>query len=562
MRLSVGKKIWSGLLSVLIIMLVIGATSLWSLFKLNKEYQFLIEDRMEKVVLLEQLLSTENEVVNNNTGFLLYQKEEFLSGREELDETAQTILTELDSLMVTESAREILEDVSLRIETYNAIMDIVIADVEIGNPNFKKSMAYESSIQMDMLKDGIEKLKAHQIEQRHIAEKDLDNLTSLIRIITISLLVIALVVSVIVAQLISKSIAAPVAKMTDAIKQMASGNFALEPINIKNKDEIGDMAGAFNVMMYDIRGMIDNTRTSAVQLAVQAEELSASSEESLAASEMVAEIAEKNLIASDSQVLVVQNSNESMEEMVVGINRITEDNEQMLTSTEEVSKLVKEGASLMNEFTEQMKTISSTISGSAVTISKMATQSEQIRAVTGMITAIAEQTNLLALNAAIEAARAGEHGKGFAVVAEEVRNLAEQSKQSAGEIGRMIDSMVENVSEAVSSTEDGNRRIDEGLDVTERTNEIFIRIESATYGVSEKVSTVSAAIEQIKAITETVSGGSRKIQELAMQTSEEAQSTSAAMEEQLAANEEISSSAQSLSEVAEQLQSGLSRFTI
>ncbi len=89
----------------------------------------------------------------------------------------------------------------------------------------------------------------------------------------------------------------------------------------------------------------------------------------------------------------------------------------------------------MEDVNGQMTVISSAIGQSAEIMSGMANYSEEIRKVTSLITDIAEQTNLLALNAAIEAARAGEHGKGFAVVAEEVRNLAEQSKRSAGEIG-------------------------------------------------------------------------------------------------------------------------------
>ena len=209
-----------------------------------------------------------------------------------------------------------------------------------------------------------------------------------------------------------------------------------------------------------------------------------------------------------------------------------------------------------------MTVISTAIGQSAGIMNGMANYSEEIRKVTSLITDIAEQTNLLALNAAIEAARAGEHGKGFAVVAEEVRNLAEQSKRSAGEIGNMIDTMIGSVAQAVSSTEDGSRRVEEGLVVTERTSEVFSRIERAAGDVGEKVTTVSAAIKQIRAMTDEVSSGSSKVQELAVESSTAAQSTSAATEEQLAANEEISSSAQLLAVLSEKLQSDMGRFKV
>ena len=170
----------------------------------------------------------------------------------------------------------------------------------------------------------------------------------------------------------------------------------------------------------------------------------------------------------------------------------------------------------MEDVNGQMTVISMAIGQSAGIMNGMANYSEEIRKVTSLITDIAEQTNLLALNAAIEAARAGEHGKGFAVVAEEVRNLAEQSKRSAGEIGNMIDTMIGSVAEAVTSTEDGSQRVEEGLVVTERTRDVFSRIEQAAGDVSDKVTTVSAAIEQIRTMTDEVSAGSVKVQELAV----------------------------------------------
>ena len=121
-----------------------------------------------------------------------------------------------------------------------------------------------------------------------------------------------------------------------------------------------------------------------LQLAVQAEELSASSEESLAASEMVAEITEKNLFGSESQVAIVNETVLAIGEVVTGINRITEDNEAMLLSSEDVARLVEEGASLMEDVNGQMTVISSAIGQSAEIMSGMANYSEEIRKVTSL----------------------------------------------------------------------------------------------------------------------------------------------------------------------------------
>lgn len=562
MKRSVGKKIWGGFLTVLLIMVFIGASSLWSLFKVSDEYRFLIDDRMKKIVLLEKLSAIENEISNNIRGYMLYKESTFLENREQLNSEATEILQELDSIVKSEEARNVLADVTDRINTYESMTGFILEDFQKGNEKNAMGLAYEASGQLKKAKDGIAELIVHQNKQQDITEKTLHRLMQTTRILTVGLIALAIIVSLVVARIISNSIARPVASLTAIIKKMAEGSFDSEPIQIKNKDEIGEMASAFNIMANDIRQVISSTRESAVQLAVQAEELSASSEESLAASEMVAEIAEKNIMASDAQVAIVQESNAAMKEMAVGIDRISAENKNMLKSTGDVTLLVTDGATLMTEFTVQMKSINSTMEQSVETISEMASQSEQIRSVTSLITAIAEQTNLLALNAAIEAARAGEHGKGFAVVAEEVRNLAEQSKHSAEEIGRMVEKMINNVRNAVARTEDGSRRVADGLTVTGKTNEVFEQIEKAAAQVADKVNNVSAAIEQMTSMVNEVAVGASEVEKLAVQGAAEAQSTSAATEQQLAANEEISSSAQQLAMLAEKLQSDLSHFKV
>lgn len=562
MKFNVGKKLWIGFTSTLVIMMIIGISGLFAQSSIDKEYQYLIDDKIKKVLLFEQLSSNQNQIASFLRAYMLYDDVTYLEGKDKILTTGDEILSELDQLVRTESARVTLSEIVQGRENYNETTKRMIQEFQNGNKEEALVIAKESAVYQNQIAKNIEELIQHQVSQQAVTEQNLQNLLSTIRIITIGLMIFAVIMSIVIARLISSSIARPVSTMTTSLRQIADGNFGIEPVTIKNRDEIGDMANAFNEMVMDLRAIITNTRNSATQLAVQAEELSASSEESLAASEMVAEIAEKNLASSDLQVNLVNESTTAMREMTVGIERINEDNADMMQSTKEVTKLVHEGATLMNDFSEQMLLISKSMEHSSEIIGDLATHSEQIRRVTSVITAIAEQTNLLALNAAIEAARAGEHGKGFAVVAEEVRNLAEQSKQSAVEIGQVIDMMIQNVGKVVTSTTDGNERVEAGRVVTEQTRDVFEKIESASTEVSTKVTTVSAAIEQIRVMTDEVSGGAKQVQELAIQAATEAQSTSAATEEQLAANEEISSNAQTLSQLAENLQSDMSRFTV
>ncbi|WP_153721849.1 methyl-accepting chemotaxis protein [Sporosarcina cascadiensis] len=562
MKFTVGRKIWVGFLSVGIIMVIIGAIGYLSLKNVNEKYRFLIDDRMYKVVLLEQQMSDQNYLTSSIRGYMLHGNDTYLSEIQEKQESNQVRLEELDKIIHNKDMKDAILEIRAATTNYDGVIRNIISQIEIGDRDRALQTGTNGAIYQEIISTNIQAMIKYQKEQQNQVEKQVEGYTNAAILLMVVLIVLGLIGSIIITIIISRLISRPVQQMTSALNKVSAGNFALDEVTIKNRDEIGDMATALNSMVADLRGIIQRAKDSASQLAVQSEGLSASAEESLAASEMVAEISEKNLQTSEAQTHIVSQSTASMEEMITAIDQITEDNEEMLGSSEDVARLVKEGSSLMNETTDQMNNISQTIGDSMVTINELAARSENIRNVTAMITNIAEQTNLLALNAAIEAARAGEHGKGFAVVADEVRNLAEQSKQSTQEIGRMIDTIIEDVTKVVASTDEGHKRVEEGLASTEKTNAVFASIEHATSDVSEKVSTVSAAIEEIRAMTDEVAAGSKRVEELAIQASAEAQSTSAATEEQLAANEEITSSSQTLAVLAEQLQSDMGRFQV
>jgi methyl-accepting chemotaxis protein len=299
-----------------------------------------------------------------------------------------------------------------------------------------------------------------------------------------------------------------------------------------------------------------------MQLASNAEELSASSEESLASSQMVAKSAEEQMVTSEQQVSHMDSSVQAMTELTQGVGQISISNEEMLHSADDVQKLVNKGSVVVLEVANQMNTIHKTFVDTTIIMNNMAKHSDEIQSITSLITDISEQTNLLALNAAIEAARAGEYGKGFAVVAEEVRKLAEQSKNSATEIASMVQVIQSASSDAVKAITEGEVIVDAGLSKTNESMDVFKEIETAVGEVGIKVESVSAAIEQIQAMAESVSEGSLEVQRLAAIAADGANDTSAATEEQLAANEEITANAQSLTDLAEILQNNVSHFKI
>lgn len=562
MRMTVGKKLGLGFLSVIFIVILVGLSGLWALWKLNTEYQSLLKNNVETVLMFEQLLSHQNEDAKNIHAYLLYKDDMYLNHRQEVVDAIKQKIKQLDKRLASKQEKALLKEIKETSFTFQQISEIVIRDVNEGNMDSAMKISAEAAIYQVAVTEQIEQLIAIQKKAQVQTEKDLQQIVGGIQWFIVIMIGVAVLVSSIIARLISKNIASPVRKMTRALNKLAKGQFAIEPVTLKNQDEIGDMSHAFNDMVLDLRALIVNARFSAEQLAGHAEELSASAEESLAASETVADITEKNIISSDVQVKTVKDSATAMDEMVTSLDRITDDNEAMLLSSNEVVRLVDDGVALMLDFTKQMHSITTTIEHSTEIMHEMADHSEQIRTVTSLITVIAEQTNLLALNAAIEAARAGEHGKGFAVVADEVRKLAEQSKQSAEEIGRMIDTMMNNVDKAVRSTEDNNERVAEGMIVTEKTETVFTQISGAVKDMSEKSITVATAVEQIRAMTDEMANSLSTVEMLAQEAATEAQSSNAATEEQLAAVGEISTSSQTLAELAETLHGNMARFNV
>jgi len=550
---------WTGFGSVLILLIVVGLISLYSVNRISGEYKSLIEDRVEPILLLDELTGFQKDMTTVSLALALGDtKVEGLT--DQFDKGFQETASRINDMKLAADGQVLLDRI-IELENHYASLNKAITRDAIPSDDAEIAKLDSKSV-VEELMAAIADMKEYMMESVEKTTIELEELAKLTLTLILALIVVAIVVGVIISSVISQGIAKPVSKMTASMKEISEGNLQIDHVIIKNNDEIGILASTFNKMLEDLKGMVTRMRDSSVELASSAEQLSASSEESLASSQMVATAAEQQMMGSEQQLRIVDKNNDSLSDMSHIVDRISVSNDEMEHAANTVIELVADGSEVVSKVSDQMNTIDATIKESSDIIKEMEQHSNEIQKVTALITEISEQTNLLALNAAIEAARAGEYGKGFAVVAEEVRKLAEQSKNSASEIESMVGVIQLAAGKAVKSIDIGGEKVKEGLNASNQSRQVFVEIETAVGVVGSKIESVSTAIKEIQTVSEAVTVASKEIQLLAQQTADGANDTSAATEEQLAANQEISSSAQSLANLAEILQNEVSHFKI
>ena len=132
----------------------------------------------------------------------------------------------------------------------------------------------------------------------------------------------------------------------------------------------------------------------------------------------------------------------------------------------------------------------------AASMTRLSEQSQTIGMIIASVDDIAEQSNLLAVNAAIEAAKAGEHGRGFAVVAQEVKNLAEQSKQATNQVRSILSDIQRATNTAVMATEQAGKAVDDGSRQASKAGDSILSLARNIETAAEAASQISVSVQQ------------------------------------------------------------------
>ncbi|BFT29832.1 methyl-accepting chemotaxis protein [Alteromonas sp. D210916BOD_24] len=342
------------------------------------------------------------------------------------------------------------------------------------------------------------KLLSDEITQENLSSS---NQQTVYLIVAIVLAILACAVTIIVGpRLITKRISV-LRDMLDSISK-GEGNLT-QRIKTTGKDEITDVAYAFNALMDNLQRLISLIKDDASSLAD----------------------AERAMNKSSGAVTAISSEQrENLDQIATAVNQLSHalrevaDNTQVaLSDTQTANDDAGNSYQAVVNSTKSVASTAEAIGLASSVIQKLEQETKQISSLLSVISDISEQTNLLALNAAIEAARAGEQGRGFAVVADEVRSLANRSQQATTDINDMLLNLNRGVEEAVNAIDTGSSQMAEVVTISDTLREKLDKVSSSVVSANDRIYQIASATEEQSQVVDNLNHTISALNELSQQ---------------------------------------------
>jgi len=433
--MTIGKKIIGGYVVVLMILVVVTAVALYIFRNTEGAYTVFLDTDTQAILTATELKLEARDQAAQFRGLVLYPEDQsrLLKKLRESHGQFDKLVEKLRTLDRSESGRRILAAIEEIQKKHSETQERGIALLQQGKRSEAVTLGAKELLALALrLRTNCDQYI--EIQQKHIAEgrTDLSKTLSRSSLFLVTVSSLAIIFGLVIGFLLTRSITR---QLREAIGQISSSSAEI----LAMTSQVGSGAA--------------ETATAVGETTTTVEEVKQAAQVSSQKAKYVSETAQRS--AQVSQI-----GKKSVDETVERMNRIR----------------------------GQMESI-------AETVVQLSEQSQAIGEIIATVNDLAEQSNLLAVNAAIEAAKAGEQGKGFAVVAQEVKSLAQQSKQATAQVRTILSDIQKATSAAVMATEQGSKAVEAGVKQSTEAGE-SIRVLADSITEAEQAATQIAASSQ------------------------------------------------------------------
>lgn len=482
---------------------------------------------------------------------------------ERLDEISKAIArTDANITDIPENAdsRNAIETINRLYETYQVKANEINALGQMDSSAFD-SIYYLRDVS-GYIKDEVSILTDSELTRSDKLKEDIQTAFASIIVVIIIIVCIVTALSILLVIILTKNITKPIHSLKQQMQIMASGDLTAEEVIINSKDEIKDLADAFNEMSKSLKDIINKVYSMSYEIENSTKVVTESVTENTNGSVKISESIDQMSLRMNEQKTESDSAMDRVIEMETISGKINQSADRIADRADQSMQMAEKGNDNINQYVKQLSNVNNVMDQVASVATKLSDSTKEMNAILNSITEIASQTNLLSLNASIEAARAGEAGRGFAVVASEIRKLAEDSQTAAARIGSIITEVQVDANNMSNKMADGLDQLQKGNVLADMTSKSFAEIKQGTEIVNADIKDIITEIEELSGIIINVSDNMKQIDQKIGENVTVTSEISSTVTEQTANLEEVSATAVVLADLATDLENAVSAFKL
>lgn len=487
MKLNINRKL---LLSFGAVLVIVGMVNVYGMIQMNYLAGLTTKMYDHPLRVTRAVLSAHTSIIKMHRGMrdvvIVRTEAELENAILKVDADERDALEQLAIVRewILEDEGRVLTDETVQIfKGWKPIRDEVIALTRAG----EKEQAF--SVTQTRGADYVALIEAQMISLQDYAKSKSDDMlaeSTVIRRNTLNTAILALAVALIISGIfayrIAQGITIPLSNAVDVAGQIAAGKLQVSVSHTDRNDEIGELARSLSTMVTNLQNQMQEIFRSVNILAASITQISATT------GQLTSNAAETATSVTETTT-TIEEVRQTAQVSTQKAHHVSE------ISTEAVSKS-QSGRDASSVTISGMEHVRQQMGAIAESIVSLSEQSQAIAEIIATVDDLAEQSNLLAVNAAIEAAKAGEQGKGFAVVAQEIKSLAEQSKQATTQVRRILADIQKATGAAVMATEQGSKAVDAGMLQASEAGEAILALADSVSGAAQAALQIAASNQE------------------------------------------------------------------